>query len=144
MSVPQSYENHTRWFPLVHFILFPLLLLLLILAIIELVRSFDLQSAMFLLIVIILVLLNLAARLQPLRAQDRTIKLEERLRYSEILDDELYERSKSLRTSQIIALRFASDEELPELVTKVVSGELTESSDIKRAIKNWRGDYLRV
>lgn len=144
MSTPQSYGNHTRWFPLVHFILFPLLLLLLILAIIQLVRSFDLQSAMFLLIVVILILLNLAARIQPLRAQDRTIKLEERLRYSEILDDDLYEKAKSLRTSQIIALRFASDAELSELVEKVVNGELSDSVDIKRAIKNWRGDYLRV
>lgn len=144
MSVPQSYENHTRWYPLVHFILFPLLLLLLILAIVQVVRSFDLSSVMFLLTIIVLVLLNLAARLQPLRAQDRTIRLEERLRFSELLDKELYEKAKSLRTNQIIALRFASDEELPELVGKVVSGELKDSADIKRAIKNWRGDYLRV
>lgn len=144
MSVPQSYENHTRWYPLVHFILLPLLLLLLILAIVQVVRSFDLSSVMFLLTIIVLVLLNLAARLQPLRAQDRTIRLEERLRFSELLDKELYEKAKSLRTNQIIALRFASDEELPELVGKVVSGELKDSADIKRAIKNWRGDYLRV
>jgi predicted transcriptional regulator len=56
----------------------------------------------------------------------------------------LYEQTKNLRAGQIIALRFASDEELTELVRKTLSGELKSSKEIKLAVKKWRGDYLRV
>jgi len=90
------------------------------------------------------IILSVAARLQALKAQDRVIRLEERLRYREILSTDLAEKASNFKPSQIIALRFASDSELPELVSKVISGELNSSKEIKLAIKNWRGDYLRV
>ncbi len=91
-----------------------------------------------------LLLLSLAARLQALKAQDRVIRLEESLRYSTILPDDLAQKAGKLKTGQIIALRFASDEELPQLVEKTLNGELNSSKEIKLAVKNWRGDYLRV
>ena len=91
-----------------------------------------------------LILLSLAARLQALKAQDRVIRLEERLRYQAVLPSALAQEAANLKTGQMIALRFASDAELPQLVEKTLNGELQTSKEIKLAIKNWRGDYLRV
>lgn len=91
-----------------------------------------------------LILLSLAARLQALKAQDRVIRLEERLRYQAVLPNDLAQEAAKLKTGQMIALRFASDAELPQLVEKTLNGELQTSKEIKLAIKNWRGDYLRV
>jgi predicted lactoylglutathione lyase len=93
---------------------------------------------------IVFVAMSVAARLQALKAQDRVIRLEERLRYKELLSKDLADKASNLSTSQMIALRFASDAELPDLAQKVVNGELATSKDIKLAVKNWRGDYLRV
>ena len=90
------------------------------------------------------IILSIAARLQALRAQDRVIRLEEALRYQKLLPAELLERALNLPTAQIIALRFAPDEELPDLVGRTLSGEFKTSKEIKLAVKNWRGDYLRV
>lgn len=84
------------------------------------------------------------ARFMPLRAQDRVIRLEERTRLGRLLAADLRDRIDELTTSQLIALRFAPDDELPDLVRRSLSGELKGSGDIKRAIRNWRGDYLRV
>jgi hypothetical protein len=91
-----------------------------------------------------LILLALAARLQVLKAQDRVIRLEERLRFQGLLSDDLAQKAANLPVGKLIALRFASDEELPELVQKCLNGELKSSKEIKLAVKNWRGDYLRV
>lgn len=79
-----------------------------------------------------------------LRAQDRVIRLEERLRYNDVLSPDLATRAQALRTGQIIALRFASDEELPALVERTLKGEFEKPGDIKRAIQHWRPDHLRV
>lgn len=97
-----------------------------------------------LLLAIALIGLQVAARLQALKAQDRVIRLEEKLRYSEILPADLAAEAYKLPIGKILALRFAPDEELPELVRKTLNGELKTSKEIKQAVKNWRGDYLRV
>lgn len=144
MAEKQTYANHTRWFPLVHFVIFPLLLINLIWAIVCVVREFDWMRVQILLISMVLILISLAARMQALKAQDRGIRLEERLRYKEVLPVELAGRFDEIRTGQIIALRFASDAELAGLVQQVLDGKLTTSKEIKLAIKDWRGDYLRV
>ena len=91
-----------------------------------------------------LILLAFASRLQALKAQDRVIRLEERLRYLELLSPELAKRARQLSTGQVVALRFASDEELPGLAERTLNGEFAKTKEIKQAIKNWRGDYLRV
>jgi transcription elongation GreA/GreB family factor len=93
---------------------------------------------------LIFILMVIAARLQALKAQDRLIRLEERLRYTRLLPPELAAQAMTMRTGTTIALRFASDDELEKLVTQVLNGELTTSKEIKRAITNWNGDYLRV
>jgi len=144
MSEKQTYTNHTRWYPLVHFVITPLLIINLIWAIVCVVREFDWYRVQYLLLSITLVLMSLASRLQALKAQDRVIRLEERLRYSSLLSPELAAKAYELRTGQIIALRFASDEELSGLVERTVNGEFATTKEIKLAIKDWKGDYLRV
>jgi hypothetical protein len=49
-----------------------------------------------------------------------------------------------LTPSQLIAIRFAPDDEIPDLTQRTLSGELKSQGDIKRAIRNWRSDHLRV
>lgn len=144
MAETQNYRNHTRWFPLVHFVIFPLLAINLIWAIVCVAREFDWYRVQFLLLSITAVLMALAARAQALKAQDRIIRLEERLRYKEVLSPELATKASKLRLSQMIALRFASDEELSGLVEQTLSGEFAKQKDIKLAIRNWRGDHHRV
>lgn len=144
MSEQQTYQNHTRWFPFVHFVLTPLLLFHLIWQTVRLYQEPNWDRAESVLLAIVLIMLSIAARLQALKAQDRVIRLEERLRYQKLLPNDLAEKAMNLKTSQMIGLRFASDEELPELVQKTLNGELTTTKDIKLAVKNWRGDYLRV
>ena len=144
MAETQSYQNHTRYFPLVHFVITPLLLFNLIWHIVRLYQEPSWDRAEMILLAITLILISLAARIQSLRAQDRVVRLEERIRYRALLPEGLAEKAAAMRTGQMIALRFASDEELPGLIERVLNGELNESKEIKLAIRNWRGDYLRV
>jgi hypothetical protein len=141
---PQSYENHTRWHAPFHFFVAPVLLTNVIVAVVQLVRGFNLDNGWALVVSVALVVLAALVRLNPLKAQDRVIRHEENLRYYQLLPEELARRAASLTTAQTVALRFASDEELEGLVREVLEGRLTKSSDIKRAIKNWRADTLRV
>lgn len=144
MKSSQNYGNHVRWFPLVHFVLTPILLINLVWQIVRLFQEFSWDRAESVLLAVGLIILSIAARLQALKVQDRIIRLEERLRFSKLLPANIAEQASKLRTSQIIALRFASDEELPEIVDRVLNGELTSTDEIKRAVKDWRSDYLRV
>ena len=144
MPEQQTYANHVRWYPLVHFVIFPLLTILLIWSIVNLVMAPSAGNLWNLLLIIGVVLLSFAARLQALKAQDRLIRLEEKLRYRELLSSDLCASAEGLRTGQMIALRFASDGELGELLERVLNGELSTSKEIKMAIQEWRGDYLRV
>lgn len=144
MSEQQSYNNHTRWYPLVHFVITPLLFVNMIWQIVRFSQERTWDRAEFLLMSVVFILMSLASRLQALKAQDRVIRLEELLRYKEVLPKDLAEKASKLRTGQIIALRFASDEELPDLVQRTLNGEFKTTKEIKLAIKNWRGDYLRV
>ena len=89
---------------------------------------------------LLLLLVAAYARLFPLKAQDRAIKAEENLRYFSMTGKLL---PKELRVSQIIALRFASDEEFIALVERAVK-ENMKSKEIKQAIQHWRADHYRV
>jgi hypothetical protein len=80
----------------------------------------------------------------PLVAQDRLIRLEETIRLARLLPADMKGRENELTRSQYVALRFAPDNEVPELVRRIQAGELKTAGDIKRAIKNWRADHLRV
>jgi hypothetical protein len=90
-----------------------------------------------------LLLISLAARIYGLKNQDRIIRMEMRQRYFELTGQRFVEKEKQLRLSQIIALRFASDEELLELMDRAISEKLT-GKQIKSAIRNWQADHRRV
>jgi len=140
----QNYSNHARYFPLFHFVVMPLLALNFLSHLVRFFMAPSWALAFWTILGVTLILLSLAARLQALKAQDRVIRLEERLRYKEMLSPDLLKLTEKLSTSQIIALRFASDEELPGLIERTLNGEFAKTKEIKQAIKNWRGDYLRV
>lgn len=144
MAEKQTYETHTRWFPLYHFVLTPMLLAFLLYTIVQVVRFPDLDRAMMIFLALMLTTIGLTARMSALKVQDRVIRLEERLRYRELLPKDLADKAVDLRASQMIGLRFASDEELPDLVQKTLNDQFEKPKDIKLAIKDWRGDYLRA
>ncbi len=140
----QNYSNHARWYPLFHFVVVPLLALNFLSHLIRFFMAPSWALGFWTLLGVTLILLALASRLQALKAQDRVIRLEERLRYKELLSPELAKKAEQLSIGQIIALRFASDEELAGLIERTLNGEFTKTKEIKQAIKNWRGDHLRV
>jgi hypothetical protein len=88
--------------------------------------------------------LLLYARMFPLRVQDRVIRLEMSLRLASVLPPELRARTGSLRPGQLVALRFASDAELPGLVRQILDENLADRREIKRRIREWQADHLRV
>ena len=144
MAQSQNFQNHVRWYPLVHFVITPLLLMNFLWQIFRLYQEQSLDRAESLMMAVVFLLMSVAARLQALKAQDRIIRLEERLRYNEVLSRDLAAQASALRTGQMLALRFASDAELPELARRTVRGEFKTDREIKQAVGNWRGDYLRV
>jgi uncharacterized protein DUF6526 len=140
----QTYASHRRYIPAFHFFVLPVLLGNIIVAIVRLVRAPALATTWGLLVALAIGIGIAYARFMPLRAQDRVIRLEERNRLERLLPADLRGRIGELTPSQLIALRFAPDDEVADLVRRSLSGELKDSGEIKRAIRNWRGDYLRV
>jgi Family of unknown function (DUF6526) len=146
MPTLQNYSNHTRRDPTFHFVVLPVLLINFIATIVVLIHRWPRHIALHAWLVVMalaLLLLAVSARTHALRVQDRVIRLEERLRYQRLLPSDLLAASQSLTLRQIIALRFASDAELPALVQRTLRANL-EPKAIKQAITNWRADDLRV
>lgn len=149
-KTPQTFANHTRFDPLFHFFLLPVFGLGLIFALIHFFAHFghsDFRDNFhaFLLIVLALALLGMLfkTRLYALKVQDRVIRLEERLRLTQLLPEPLLSRIPELTEGQLIGLRFASDAEVPKLAERALNEKLS-GKDIKAAIKTWRPDYWRV
>jgi len=146
MAAPQTYKNHTRFDPPFHYFVLIVLLVNIIFSIVATVRYWPRHSHLFFWWIVMSVVLFVGfgkARGYALKAQDRIIRLEERLRFAALLPADELVRSQTLSVRQIIALRFASDAELPGLVKRALDENLT-SKQIKEAIENWRPDYLRV
>ena len=117
--------------------------IMLIGSIVDLVRHFGWSSGWHVLAVIWAIVAMFKIRLYALKVQDRVIRLEERLRLQSVLPDRLKGHIGELNEDQLIALRFASDGELPGLVEKTLAGKLGRKQ-IKQAILHWRPDYWRV
>jgi hypothetical protein len=141
---PQTFANHTRWHPPFHYFIVPVMLINVIWSIVNCVIAPGWNSAWAIVVAVALVMLMVFVRIYPIKAQDRIILLEEKLRYQRLLSAELVQRASALTPGQIIALRFAGDNELESLVSAVVAGRLTKPSEIKGAVKNWRADTFRV
>ena len=140
---PQNFSNHTRYDPLFHFFVLPVLSLLLLAAIVHLFRFPGLHSALLLLAILAASVVVFKLRLYPLKVQDRVIRLEERLRLATLLDPALRPRIPEFTESQLVALRFASDAELPALAARALNEKLS-ATEIKKAIQHWRPDNWRV
>lgn len=144
MAVSQSYANHTRFHPLFHFFLAPGSIALLVLAVINVFRhSGELDAWTLLLMAVLFFAAVYLVRTYPLKAQDRIIRLEERLRLQALLSEASARRIPELTEAQLIALRFASDSELPGLVEKVLATNMP-AAEIKKSIVAWRADTFRV
>jgi Family of unknown function (DUF6526) len=142
-QVPQTLKNHVQLDPPFHFFLAPGGLLLLIWAIVHVIRHPSSEWAFLAALALLLVMLALKARVYSLKVQDRIIRLEERLRLASLLDASSCARIGELTESQLIALRFASDAEAPELAAQALKEKLDRKA-IKTAIRHWRADYFRV
>jgi hypothetical protein len=140
---PQSYANHARFDPLYHFFLAPIALILVIASIVHLVRHPHLWGIVHVVLAFALFILLFKVRTYSLKVQDRVIRLEERLRLAALLPEPLRSRIHELDIRQLIALRFASDAEIPALVERALNEKLTQKQ-IKQAIQNWRADNFRV
>ncbi len=140
----QTYQTHIRWFPPFHFFVAPVLLINIFVSAYILYRAPSRLGVWELIVSVALLMTALTARLMALAVQDRVIRLEMRLRLREILPADLHSRISEISREQYVGLRFASDTELTALVRKVLSGELKTSSEIKKLVAQWQGDYLRA
>lgn len=98
------------------------------------------SASLLVVVAIIFFALYYHVRAFPIKAQDRAIRAEENLRYFILTGKPMDSR---ITMNQIIALRFASDEELPELASRAANEGLSNTA-IKRSIHNWRPDFHRA
>ena len=141
---PQNYGNHSRMVAPFHYVALPLLLINFGWSIYRGITAMSTETIIGALTALALIIIGLFSRIHALWAQDRVIRLEMRLKLIEVLPDDLKSRIDDLSTAHLVALRFASDAELPGLVRRVLDGSLTEQKAIKQAIVNWQADYQRV
>lgn len=139
----QNFKNHARLHPPFHFFFTPAVLVLLVSSVVGAIRHPGLPSALQVLLVLVVGVAGTLARTYALKVQDRLIRLEERIRLATLLPGNLAASSYALSEAQLIALRFASDEELPALAERARRENLTGKA-IKAAIVNWRPDHWRV
>ncbi|MBM4183151.1 MAG: hypothetical protein FJ207_02885 [Gemmatimonadetes bacterium] len=145
MSDPtQSFEHHAKFVPAYHYWMTALLVLPTLWFGFRAASDFSVDRLVFALFAVGVVLAGFLLRFFPLGVQDRLIRLEERLRMERILPPDLRARIPELTTSQLVGLRFASDEELAELVRRVLDQGMTDRKQIKRAVRSWRADHQRI
>lgn len=146
MAKTQSPTSHAALDPLTHFTILPITLVAFGVSIYLLSSDWPLRRmdhAWMIAASLVLILLNMKMRVYSLRVQDRVIRQEERLRLAALLPAHEAARVDELSTRQLIALRFASDKELPGLVRRTLVEGL-DSKAIKQNITEWRADYARV
>ena len=141
----QNYANHRQTVPMFHFVLFPLLVLTLIGSCVNLYDSWGdhnrLYSASLIVVLSFCVLmLMFLCRMFAVKAQDRAIRAEENLRHFAMTGKLLDAR---LTIRQVIALRFASDDEFVPLAKEAAERSM-DADVIKKAVKQWRADTYRV
>ncbi len=145
MSQPsQSFASHARWFPLYHFLASPVTALWALHRTWHAITDPSLAHAGEALVAVAISAAVLSSRMMALTVQNRVIRLEMRLRLREVLPPALAARIGELRVKQLIALRFASDAELPGLVERTLRGEFATPREIKRAVRDWQPDHLRA
>jgi Family of unknown function (DUF6526) len=140
---PQTLANHGRLDPLFHFVIAPIFIFTAIGGTIHFLWRPSFHTGSFFVVSVAALIAVTKMRLYALKVQDRVIRLEERLRLTALLPEPLRSRIPELTEGQLIALRFASDGEVPKLAERALSEKLAPA-DIKKAIQTWRPDYWRV
>jgi Family of unknown function (DUF6526) len=140
---PQTLANHVKIDPPFHYFILPVFAMSWIVSVIFVVRHPNFLHVWVVIFNTALLVAAIRFREYALKVQDRVIRLEERLRLAALLPDSQRSEIARLTERQLIALRFASDAEIPILVEQSLSSNLAHA-DIKKAIKTWRPDYWRV
>jgi|SoiMethySBSTD1v2_1073268.scaffolds.fasta_scaffold1077032_2 uncharacterized protein DUF6526 len=144
MAQTQSYSNHRQLVPLFHFGVGITFTAFLVWTALRLRSGVTADTVMPFVLALGLMFLFISIRSMILRVQDRLIRLEMQLRLQQILPADLRGRLNELKVDHLIALRFASDDEIAELIREVLGGKLSSQNEIKKRIRNWQGDYLRA
>jgi Family of unknown function (DUF6526) len=139
----QSFENHARFVPGFHGFVFFVFVINLLWSLAQL-RLGTFGTVVNALVAAALLGLFFYTRFFVLTVQDRVIRLEMRLYLERLLPVEQRSRVGEFTLDQLVALRFAGDDELPTLARQVLDEKLTDRKAIKRRIKNWRPDFLRA
>jgi hypothetical protein len=147
---PQTLAHHARLDPLFHFFVLPVFGLGVIFSLIHFFAHLgesdfrdNFHAVMLILLAFALLTAVLKIRMYALKVQDRVIRLEERLRLTQLLPEPLRSRIPELSEDQLLGLRFASDSEVTQLAERALNEKLSRKQ-IKQAIKTWRPDYWRV
>lgn len=130
--------------PLHHFFVMPVLNVNFAIQLWRFIQDASFDTGWPALVALALVGFGFSARLMALTAQNRVIRLEERLRLMRLMPVEEHAHIEALPTRQLIGLRFASDDEVVDLARRCISGELQSSTDVKKSVRQWRPDFLRV
>jgi hypothetical protein len=141
---PQTFENHARILPVYHYVAFPLFAVNFFFALYQAVTAFSWANLVAFGVALALILLFFVARVMVLTVQDRVIRLEETSRMRALLPADLQPRIGEFSVKQLVALRFASDGELPVLARTVLDGRITDQKAIKKMVREWRADYQRA
>ncbi len=143
MRAEQNFANHRR-FDKAYLTAGVAFLLALFLAIAGVLHGVTAASLAMLLLAVGTTIMAMRTRMYAVLLQDRIIRLEMRLRLERILPPEMKDSIPTLTLSQLIGLRFASDDEMPEILKTVLDEKISDVNDIKRRVKNWQADHVRV
>jgi Family of unknown function (DUF6526) len=144
MPGDQNYKNHVRFVPIYHVGVFFPFLANFLWALYRLRNGLTGDAIVNLLVAVALLLMFVSVRAQILTVQDRVIRLEMRQRLRDVLPAELLTEALTIPVKHLVALRFASDAELPSLVRAVIGGNLKTGKEIKGKISDWQADHLRA
>ena len=142
-TAPQSYARHRRNRPIYWFV-YAVFTADLIWTTYHAIEAPSIGMVLAILTSVALILLALYARIFALTVQDRIIRLEMRLRLKDLLPARLQPRIREFTRGQLVAMRFASDAELPGLAETVLTDNIRDRSVIKQMVKDWEADHLRV
>jgi len=140
----QNFENHAKFVPGFHIGVLGIFGANLIHRAVRLVQDSSVEQVFGFLVAIGLILCAFYSRIFALTVQDRVIRLEMRLRMERALPTDLRGRIGEFSVGQLVALRFASDAELPELARKVLEGKIEDRKAIKQMVRDWQADWLRA
>lgn len=141
----QNFANHGKFVPPFHFFVLPVLLINSGWSIYRWIHAeYTVDGFIGIVVAAALFVGFVSARVMVMKVQDRVIRLEERLRFERVLPADLHPRISEFTMEQLVALRFASNSELPELARRVLDEKLNNRKEIKKMIKVWRPDFVRA